>query len=435
MKHGLIAGLTALFLASIGLTGCISAPEPVEIVDRVPILFTPTTDIEAAKYDASLMAMNFVYCLSKGDYETALKYVDIPSGVVFDAAALQRAMLYDGFGRGDSVTFYQASMGYYVTGENGEQAFISSSDSCSLEYDLSLSGATGEYSKKLPVVKLDDGSWAVDISSHIITGTLTFQVPMYVEVYINDTFIPQSFMGNNYIYTISAGVPKPISDDGEESDILTLTLKSKFGIEQSYDIFFQGYTDSSGNRHSQSSVSFYSVNDKYFNDDLRVSSFKIDVPREVRESALDYIEKTMLPTLLNDLLQGVSWDVTAFHTLFGADTNADAMKPRYYSTSTRFLRYTTQENGYYNFYPLSVYDILSSDTEAKDNGYYTRVVDYNTLTIYYKYSYNYLYTIGRNGSERNFTGTNRTVVSLGIDDDGNWYVKDLPEEGFRIGVD
>lgn len=415
MKRVLAA--LSLMLGILTLSGCIKEPEVPIIEDRVPIAFIATADTDAAKQSAETMAMNYVSCLVKGDYTTALSYVDIPEGVLFDANTLQMAALKDGYGRGDAVTFYKVTNGEKVTNDKGDTAVVSADSVVSLEYDLSLSGVASTVTKRLKIKKADTG-YCVDISEHIIEGQLTFRVPKYVDVYINGAAVPKSFMDANYTYKITTGVPKI------DENNLTLTLKSNFGVEQSYPLVFLGSGVKSKN----------SVNDEYYYSRDDISVFRMDVPRELRESALEYIQSTVFPKLCNDEVKGTAWEVAAIRSEFRDTSNTEGMFSDYYKTASNFTNMTTKEGGLFVFYDVSCHDFECTDALAERKGMRNGITDFNVLELYVKFDYNFLYTKGTAANERNSRGSIDCIVSLSWDKDGNWFVYDLSERAFRLGV-
>ena len=415
MKKAFVALAVALSICT--FSGCVSTPEKPVIVDRVPISFIPTTDVTAARQKVDTMVMNYVTCLVSGDYQTALQYVSIPEGVLFDANALQTAVLADGFGRGESATFYGVTDGEEVTDGN-KTVVINQGEVASVEYDLTLSGTTSTVTKSIPLTKTDSG-YCVDMSDHIVEGQLKFRVPKYVDVFINGAEVPKSFMDANFTYTIDAGVPKLGEDE------LNLTLKSNFGVEQTYPLVFLGKGSKSKN----------SVNDQYYYSRDDISVFYLDVPRELRESALEYISSKVFPKLTNDLVKGTSWDVASIKSEFGELSNIDGMFPDYYKTASNFTNMTTKEGGLFVFYDVSCHDFVCTDELAERKSSRNTISDFNVVDLYVSFDYNFLYTKGAQATERDSRGSIDCLVSLSWDKDGNWYVNDLSDRAFRLNVE
>lgn len=397
--------LASLMLSS---TGCIASlnnssdDSAIVIEDKLPLSFVAATDITSAQANTKTCVLNYLYYLSKGDYETALRLCNIPEGVVFDAVALQRCVLKDMIGRGESITFYD------VTISEGTAIVV---------YELTNGGLSSEYTSEIPLVQDSLGNWAVslDKEGYISYGKLVFQVPMYVDVYINDVYVPQTFMGNDYIYTIPTGIPNFGSG-------IQLKLDTNVGITQTYDLSFCGSLTKGKN----------SVNDAYYSNSKQMTVFGIAIPREVRESALAYIEDTVIPTLLDDLIHGRSWDSANVQGLFGEDSETDAMFSPYYKTQQSFAKSIDASGGKYYYYDLHAYDFTCSDDLASRRGYSNCVTDFNVLRLYVEYSYNYLYTKGSESTERNLQGSGRALVYLSKNENGEWYVHNLADKAFSL---
>ena len=417
----LALGLSALLI----LTGCDgkndngSSSQVLE--DRVPLSFSPS-EYSVACTNSTATVLNYVYHLSKGEYDAALDYCIIPDGVIFDDVALQKCVLADGIGRGDMITFFNCDV---IAGE------------ADIEYDLSIGENSSTYTKSIPVTTTATGSYGIDLeaSGYIASGSLAFGVPKYVHAYINDVRIDEKFLNASYCYNITKGIPKlptqeentdTSTSDTEATDSgITLRLETKFGISQEYPLVFQG----------NATKSRKSVNDDYYKSSNDLSVFVIDVPRPVRESALSYIQNTVIPKFMKDIITGTSWEDATFRSCLGPDSENESMFPDYYKVATRFGDATTDTEGRYYFYDVHSYNFEISDKKAENAGYTICVSDYNIMDIYFSCDYNYLYTRGSDAIERNATGTLRGLIQLSVDDDGNWYVHDIDSNLFKITLE
>lgn len=423
-----LAGILALAM----LTGCNTSNNPdnpngsqAVLEDRIAIDFKPS-DYAVASTDARATVLNYLYLLSRGEYDAALEYCIIPDGVVFDEVALQKCVLAEGIGRGESITFFNTDL------------FGGAVD---VEYDLSLSGASSTFTKTIKIGESGKGTYGINLeaSDYIAKGSLVFGVPRYVKAYINDVEIDTKYLDSNFYYNITKGIAKLPSDNtASDTDNLddntssntqpaaniTLRLDSKFGISQEYPLVFQG----------QATKSRKSVNDDYYRASNDVSVFTLAVPREVRNSALDFVQTKVVPSLMRDILNGVKWENASIKQYFGEGTEADAMFPDYYKAASTFADATLATDGRYYFTDFHSYNFEASDKLATNNGYMICVSDYNVLDLYFTCDYDYLYTKGSDAIERNATGSLRGLVQLSVDDSGEWYIHDLDSSLFKIAL-
>lgn len=424
--------VAALLCAAMLLTGCSgnksdSDEADTSLVDRIMLTFTPALTLEEVGTNSSAVVMNYLYYLSKGEYDTALEFCYVPEGVLFDDVALQKAVLADGIGRGESIAFYNCS---------------GSSTSMTVEYDLTSSGQIGTVNKDIAIVQGADGLFRIDISScgYVASGELKFQVPKYVHAYINDVYIPQDeYLDANYQYDITTGIAKiPGNDtiieyDAEGNEVSTtkaadivLTLKTKFGIEQSYPLIFMN--------QGNSTKSSLSVCDEYWVDRDNITKFEIAIPRLYRESAIKYLAETAIPKLYTDLLNGTSWDSASFKSELRDDSNTASMKPDYFKMSTAFSNARLDTDGGYYFRDLSVYNFAMTDDLAERFSGDITIIDYNQMEVYFTFDYNYMYSRGSGGTERMMTGSSRGSVILSVDNEGNWYVHDISSDLFKLAT-
>lgn len=416
-------------LATTALTACHSSDSQVS-QDEQPLDFVAASDATSLT-SAPDVIENYIYNLSRGEYDLALNLVDLEDGVIFDKDCLQRAVLADGIGRGSDIKFYAITAGRSDIDEDGKE-IISDTDICyTVDYSITSGGSEQRTSCEVYYCTNSDGLPRIDAnaSDWIETGTLKFGVPKYVQVYINDALVPQSLMDKDYVYTVSKGIPK--------SEGLTLTLKTKFGVEQDYPLSFlsSSGTDEDGNEITLSPDKIMgSVNDDYYSEDLGLSYFTIDIPRELRENITKYLQNELLPVLVHDQIQGIEYESSSFRNFTGADTNTAAISPRYNASARKFKSLSNTENGYFFYEETPCYNISCSDEKAYDEGYSNLITDYNELKIFVSFAYNYDYSIN-SSSKKTFTGTKNALFTLSVDDDGKLYLKDLTEDGFGLGVD
>lgn len=426
-KLAFILAIGALAIAV--LTACHSSDTQVS-QDEQPLDFVAASDATSLT-SAPDVIENYIYNLSRGEYDLALNLVDLEDGVIFDKDCLQRAVLADGIGRGDNIKFYAVTAGRSDVDEDGKE-IISDTDICyTVDYSITSGGSEQRTSCEVYYCTNSAGLPRIDAnaSNWIDTGILKFGVPKYVQVYINDALVPQSLMDKDYVYTISKGIPK--------SENLTLTLKTKFGIEQSYPLSFlsASATNDDGEEVTLSPDKIYgSVNDDYYIEDLGLSYFTIEIPRELREKITDYLQNELLPVLIHDQIQGIEYESSSFRNYTGTDTNTAAISPRYNASARKFKSLSNTENGYFFYEDTPCYDISCSDEKAYDEGYNNLITDYNELEIYITYAYNYDYSVN-SSSKKTYTGTKRALFTLSVDDNNKLYLKDLTEDGFGLGVD
>ncbi len=426
-KLAFILAIGALAIAV--LTACHSSDTQVS-QDEQPLDFVAASDATSLT-SAPDVIENYIYNLSRGEYDLALNLVDLEDGVIFDKDCLQRAVLADGIGRGDNIKFYAVTAGRSDVDEDGKE-IISDTDICyTVDYSITSGGSEQRTSCEVYYCTNSAGLPRIDAnaSNWIDTGILKFGVPKYVQVYINDALVPQSLMDKDYVYTVSKGIPK--------SENLTLTLKTKFGIEQSYPLSFlsASATNDDGEEVTLSPDKIYgSVNDDYYIEDLGLSYFTIEIPRELREKITDYLQNELLPVLIHDQIQGIEYESSSFRNYTGTDTNTAAISPRYNASARKFKSLSNTENGYFFYEDTPCYDISCSDEKAYDEGYNNLITDYNELEIYITYAYNYDYSVN-SSSKKTYTGTKRALFTLSVDDNNKLYLKDLTEDGFGLGVD
>lgn len=425
-----LKAISAVLCACLVLTGCSGGASSVDdepvLEDRLMLSFTPADSLEAVGTNSNAVVMNYLYYLSRGEYDTALEFCSIPDGVLFDDIALQKAVLADGIGRGESIAFYDIS---------SDEAYST------VEYDLTSSGQVGTVVKDIYVVQGADGLYRIDLeaSDYVAQGNLDFQVPKYVQAYINDVYIPQDkYLDANYQYHITRGVAKiPSNDviveydeDGNEIEStavpanLVLTLKTKFGVEQSYPLSFEGSLEKDKT----------SVNDTYWSDREGITDFKIAVPRLTREQALKYISETVMPTLYKDIVNANSWESASIRSEFRTDSNTGAVEPLYFKTSTGFSNARLDTDGGYFFQDVSLYNFEMTDALADRYSGSIEITDYNKLEVFFTFNYNYKYSKGAGGDVRMFEGDARGSITLSIDDDGKWYVNDISSDLFKIST-
>lgn len=387
------------------------------VIDRVMLTFSVNPDPATATLTPESTIENFMYYVSRGEYDTALKFCYMPDGTLFDENALQQAVLADGIGRGESITFYR------LTCSNGKADF---------EYDLTLGSNIGTYNKKLYYIQ-SGGNYYIDLvaSGYVASGKLYFQVPRYVDAYINGVYIDKKYLDANYCYTINTGVARipqmetVKKDDGTTETKLadasiTLTLKTNFGVEQSYPLSFLGTL-----RKAES------VNETYFDTSRHVTNFTIDCPRELRESALTYISGTVLPTLITDLVKTHSWETAGIQKLFGTDTQKDAMFADYYNSYRAFSDNMKPDNGGYFYFDPRVYNVNIVERNKRSNTD-TGISDWNVADFAIECDCNWLYTFGSDDTERNKVASLSGVVSLAKDEAGNWYVYNISKQLFDL---
>lgn len=425
-----LKAISAVLCACLVLTGCSGGVSSVDdepvLEDRLMLSFTPADSLESVGTNSNAVVMNYLYYLSRGEYDTALEFCSIPDGVLFDDIALQKAVLADGIGRGESIAFYDIS---------SDEAYST------VEYDLTSSGQVGTVVKDIYVVQGADGLYRIDLeaSDYVAQGNLDFQVPKYVQAYINDVYIPQDkYLDANYQYHITRGVAKiPSNDviveydeDGNEIEStaapanLVLTLKTKFGVEQSYPLSFEGSLEKDKT----------SVNDTYWSDREGITDFKIAVPRLTREQALKYISETVMPTLYKDIVNANSWESASIRSEFRTDSNTGAVEPLYFKTSTGFSNARLDTDGGYFFQDVSLYNFEMTDALADRYSGSIEITDYNKLEVFFTFNYNYKYSKGAGGDVRMFEGDARGSITLSIDDDDKWYVNDISSDLFKIST-
>ena len=420
---------SSLFLILLCLTACHTDDKAVS-QKELPLDFIAATD-SSALTSAPEMIENYLYYLTRGEYDLALSLVNLEKGVIFDKDCLQRAVLADGIGRGGDIKFYNVSAGRSSYDSN-KQVIITDSEICyTVDYSITSGGSEQRSSCVVYYCYDSAGLPRVDpeASGWIQTGILRFGVPKYVQVYINGALIPQSLMDKDYIYTIAQGIPK--------SEEIILTLKTKFGVEQDYKLKFlsDSTTDDEGNEIKIDPNKITgSVNDDYYNEDERLCYFTIDIPRQTREAVLEYLETKLLPVLVHDQIQGIEFENSSFRNYTGSDSNISAITPRYNAVARNFKTLTNQDSGYFFYEDTPCYNISCSDEVARDEGFRNTITDYNELTMYVSYSYNYDYSVN-SSSKKTYTGTKRALFTISVDDDNNYYLKDLSEEGFGLGVD
>lgn len=425
-----LRAILAVLCTCLVLTGCAGgnssiADEPV-LEDRLMLSFTPADSLEAVGTNSNAVVMNYLYYLSRGEYDTALEFCSVPDGVLFDNVALQKAVLADGIGRGESIAFYN----------------IDSDEACyTVEYDLTSSGQVGTVVKDIYVAQGADGLYRIDLeaSDYVAQGNLDFQVPKYVQAYLNDVYIPQDkYLDANYQYHITRGVAKiPSADtiveydeDGNEIEStatpanLVLTLKTKFGVEQSYPLSFEGTLEKSK----------VSVNDTYWSDRKNITDFKIAVPRLTREQVLKYVSETVMPTLYKDLVNASSWESANIRSEFRLDSNTGAVEPLFFKASNRFSTARLDTDGGYFFQDVSLYNFEMTDDLADRYSGSIEIIDYNKLEMFFTFNYNYKYSRGAGGDVRMFEGEARGSITLSLDDDGKWYVNDISSDLFKIST-
>lgn len=425
-----LRAILAVLCICLVLTGCAGgnssiADEPV-LEDRLMLSFTPADSLEAVGTNSNAVVMNYLYYLSRGEYDTALEFCSVPDGVLFDNVALQKAVLADGIGRGESIAFYN----------------IDSDEACyTVEYDLTSSGQVGTVVKDIYVAQGADGLFRIDLeaSDYVAQGNLDFQVPKYVQAYLNDVYIPQDkYLDANYQYHITRGVAKiPSADtiveydeDGNEIEStatpanLVLTLKTKFGVEQSYPLSFEGTLEKSK----------VSVNDTYWSDRKNITDFKIAVPRLTREQVLKYVSETVMPTLYKDLVNASSWESANIRSEFRSDSNTGAVEPLFFKASNRFSTARLDTDGGYFFQDVSLYNFEMTDDLADRYSGSIEIIDYNKLEMFFTFNYNYKYSRGAGGDVRMFEGEARGSITLSLDDDGKWYVNDISSDLFKIST-
>ena len=384
-----LRAILAILCTCLVLTGCSGgnssiADEPV-LEDRLMLSFTPADSLEAVGTNSNAVVMNYLYYLSRGEYDTALEFCSVPDGVLFDNVALQKAVLADGIGRGESIAFYN----------------IDSDEACyTVEYDLTSSGQVGTVVKGIYVVQGADGLYRIDLeaSDYVAQGNLDFQVPKYVQAYLNDVYIPQDkYLDANYQYHITRGVAKiPSTDtiveydeDGNEIESaatpanLVLTLKTKFGVEQSYPLSFEGTLEKSN----------LSVNDTYWSDRKNITDVKIAVPRLTREQVLKYVSETVMPTLYKDLVNASSWESASIRSEFRSDSNTGAVEPLFFKASNRFSTARLDTDGGYFFQDVSLYNFEMTDDLADRYSGSIEIIDYNKLEMFFTFNYNYKYIL------------------------------------------
>ena len=425
-----LRAILAILCTCLVLTGCSGgnssiADEPV-LEDRLMLSFTPADSLEAVGTNSNAVVMNYLYYLSRGEYDTALEFCSVPDGVLFDNVALQKAVLADGIGRGESIAFYN----------------IDSDEACyTVEYDLTSSGQVGTVVKGIYVVQGADGLYRIDLeaSDYVAQVNLDFQVPKYVQAYLNDVYIPQDkYLDANYQYHITRGVAKiPSTDtiveydeDGNEIESaatpanLVLTLKTKFGVEQSYPLSFEGTLEKSK----------LSVNDTYWSDRKNITDVKIAVPRLTREQVLKYVSETVMPTLYKDLVNASSWESASIRSEFRSDSNTGAVEPLFFKASNRFSTARLDTDGGYFFQDVSLYNFEMTDDLADRYSGSIEIIDYNKLEMFFTFNYNYKYSRGAGGDVRMFEGEARGSITLSLDDDGKWYVNDISSDLFKIST-
>lgn len=413
-----------------GITGCSNVDKPesgATIETRNPIDFFPAETVEEAQSNARNMVANFVYQLTTGDYVTALKFLNEET-CLFNENALQRLTLAYGIGRGDKVTFYNITSGRPSEDEEtGEIEYLEPNKCVTVEYDLEYLGKTETVTKTLYFTKTDDGRYFIDPVAHkwvVSGGELRFQVPGRVEVYLNGVLIPLEYMGNDNIYDINAVLPR-ISESKDDEGRIELALRTKFGLTQTYELYFLG------TKKEQKKA----VSDECFSTSKEINSFVIPVPREMRESAQTYMQQTLLPALLNDITQGVAWEDSKLLTLCGEGSRVEAMSGFYYNMANRFLNATTQDGGKYFFHEVTIYDVaVKSDEAVKLLRTNNKATDYNKLQLEVTFQYQYKYNKGSMAKEYLNTDKKTTLVTLSVDDDGNWYLNDIDEAGFKYSL-
>lgn len=416
-------------LATVALTACHSSGTQVS-QDEQPLDFVAASD-STSLTSAPDVIENYLYNLTRGEYDLALNLVDLEDGVIFDKDCLQRAVLADGIGRGGDIKFYSITAGRSDVDADGNET-VSDTDICyTVDYSIASGGSEQRTSCEVYYCNNSAGLPRIDpdASGWIDKGILKFGVPKYVQVYINDALVPQDLMDKDYIYTVSKGIPK--------SEGLTLTLKTKFGVEQKYPLSFLNATrtDDAGNEVTLSPDKVRgSVNDDYYDEDSNLCYFTIDIPRELREEIVKYLQNELLPVLVHDQVQGIEFESSSFRKFTGADTNTAAISPRYNASARKFKALSNTDNGYFFYEETPCYNISCSDDKAYDEGYRNRITDYNELKIFVSFSYNYDYSINSAG-KKTFTGTKNALFTLSVDDDGKLYLKDLAEDGFGLGVD
>ena len=422
--------LVAALMTAMLLTGCVGGNTSIDdtpvLEDRLMLSFVPAESLEAVGTNASAVVMNYLYYLSRGEYDTALEFCSVPDGVLFDQIALQKAVLASGIGRGEAIAFYTVD-------DNGE--------AMSVEYDLTSSGQTGTVYKDIYYTQGVDGLYRIDLeaSDYVAQGILDFQVPKYVEAYLNDVLIPQDkYLDANYQYHISRGVAKIPStdtiveydDEGNEietasdSSNLVLTLKTKFGIEQSYPLSFEGTLESDKT----------SVNDTYWSNRLGITNFVVAVPRIKREEALRYVSETVMPTLYKDLVSATSWESAGIRNELRSDSNSAAMEALYFKTSNNFSDARLDTDGGYFFQNVSLYNFEMTDDLADRYSGSIQITDYNKMELFFTFDYNYKYSRGSGGDVKLMENTARGSVVLSVDDEGNWYVSDISSDLFKVGT-
>ena len=424
--------MALLLAASISGTfaGCsnVDKPESDAVIEtRNPVDFFPEESIETAQTNMRSTAANFVYNLVMGDYATALKFLDSET-CLFNENALQKMALSFGIGRGDKLTFYNITSGRPVENEDtGETEYVEAGKCVTVEYDLEYLGKTDTVTKTIYITKDANGLCYVDPVAHkwvVSGGELRFQVPGKVEVYLNGVFIPQSYMGNDNIYTVNTVLPRLSTEKADEGKI-ELTLKSKFGLEATYQLYYLG-----SKKENKKGVS-----DECFSSSKEINSFVIPIPRETRESAQEYLQTTVFPTLLTDITKGTEWQDSGTLALCGEGSSVEAMSALYYPIVRRFLQAQSDEGGKYFFQEVTVYDVqVKSDEGIKLVKLQNKVTDYNKLQLEVTFKYQFKFNKGSAAKEDLVENKKTTVVTLSKDDEGNWYLSNIDESGMKYSV-